>query len=100
MSSMFCAVSFIKDITTATKYTAGTAVYRAGDDEFIEYKFKAFYLERIAEKFSTHPTSNNNFSKNTPQRNSRQNVSNNPTAITSSEDTRFNLLRTTLDQFK
>lgn len=45
MSSMFCAISFIKDVTTANKFTAGTAVYRAADDEFIEYKFKAFCSE-------------------------------------------------------
>ncbi|CAG8596077.1 21887_t:CDS:2 [Gigaspora margarita] len=34
MASMFITVSFIKNASNANKYTAGTAVYRAGDDEF------------------------------------------------------------------
>ncbi|CAG8796598.1 24983_t:CDS:2, partial [Gigaspora rosea] len=45
MASMFCAILFIKNASNANKYTAGTAVYRAGDDEFVEYKFKAFRSE-------------------------------------------------------
>ncbi|CAG8615625.1 23068_t:CDS:2, partial [Gigaspora rosea] len=45
MASMFCAISFIKNASNANKYIAGTAVYRAGDDEFIEYKFKAIHSE-------------------------------------------------------
>ncbi|RIB03088.1 hypothetical protein C2G38_2226075 [Gigaspora rosea] len=45
MASMFCAISFIKNASNANKYTAGTAVYRARDDEFVKYKFKAFRSE-------------------------------------------------------
>ncbi|CAG8528395.1 6851_t:CDS:2 [Racocetra fulgida] len=45
MASMFCAISFVKEISTPNKFTSGTAIYRAGDDEFVEYKFKAFRSE-------------------------------------------------------
>ncbi|CAG8688109.1 22245_t:CDS:2 [Gigaspora margarita] len=45
MASIFCAVSFIKTISNANKFTTGIATYRAGDDEFVEYKFKAFQSE-------------------------------------------------------
>ncbi|KAF0497283.1 hypothetical protein F8M41_020747 [Gigaspora margarita] len=45
MSSTFCAISFIKHISNASKYMTGIAIYRAGKDEFTEYKFKAFHSE-------------------------------------------------------
>ncbi|KAF0365684.1 hypothetical protein F8M41_013714 [Gigaspora margarita] len=45
MSSTFCAISFIKNISKASKYTTGIAIYRAREDEFTEYKFKAFHSE-------------------------------------------------------
>ncbi|CAG8736413.1 1259_t:CDS:2 [Dentiscutata erythropus] len=230
MSSIFCVVSFVKDVTTANKFTAGTAIYRSGDDDLIEEIWKknivlivtfnqyiplnifslgdeptiydlpiapafGFFsapiqdsaitengqgifclkkdvyngvtgnqsslsilckyplhtrhnnvadattrrpifsvggelnylgssntnststannnsnnsnnkrkrhedLERIAEKFNTHPSSNNNFNKNTPQRTSRDNGSNHIPSNTSSEDTRFNHICATMEQIK
>ncbi|CAG8812337.1 28182_t:CDS:2, partial [Gigaspora margarita] len=45
MASIFCAISFIKNITNLNKYVAGTAIYRTENDDFIEYKFKAFQTE-------------------------------------------------------
>ncbi|CAG8726709.1 7226_t:CDS:1, partial [Gigaspora rosea] len=45
MASIFCAVSFIKTIFNANKFTAGIAIYRAGEDEYVEYRFKAFQSE-------------------------------------------------------
>ncbi|RIB02259.1 hypothetical protein C2G38_2228333 [Gigaspora rosea] len=45
MASIFCAVSFIKTISNANKFIAGIAIYRAGDNEFVEYRFKAFRSE-------------------------------------------------------
>ncbi|CAG8801734.1 10900_t:CDS:2, partial [Racocetra fulgida] len=43
------AISYIKCSSNANKYTTGTAIYRAGEDEFVEYKFKAFRSELIEE---------------------------------------------------
>ncbi|CAG8758443.1 6898_t:CDS:2, partial [Racocetra persica] len=86
MASMFSTVFFVKDNSTSNKYTTSVAIYRAGDDEFIEYKFKAFRmdssfwilnppiqdpaitengqeLEHIAEKFNTHSSSTNQLYK-------------------------------------
>ncbi|CAG8762336.1 23232_t:CDS:1, partial [Gigaspora rosea] len=37
--------SFIKNASNANKYMAGTAVYRAGDNEFVKYKFNTFHSE-------------------------------------------------------
>ncbi|CAG8482428.1 44930_t:CDS:2 [Gigaspora margarita] len=45
MASVFCAISFIKNITNLNKYVAGTAIYRMENDDFVEYKFKAFRTE-------------------------------------------------------
>ncbi|CAG8699204.1 9352_t:CDS:2 [Dentiscutata erythropus] len=45
MASVFCAISFIKTFSNANKFTAGVAIYRVGDDKFVEYKFKAFRSE-------------------------------------------------------
>ncbi|CAG8564662.1 9193_t:CDS:2, partial [Gigaspora rosea] len=40
MTSIFCAISFIKTISNANKFIAGIAIYRAGDDEFVEEIWK------------------------------------------------------------
>ncbi|CAG8734739.1 20260_t:CDS:1, partial [Gigaspora rosea] len=42
MTSIFCAISYIKSVGGSDKICHGSAVYRTGIDEFVEYKFKAF----------------------------------------------------------
>ncbi|KAF0374961.1 hypothetical protein F8M41_012824 [Gigaspora margarita] len=42
MSSIFCAISSIKNLSRSDKICSGSAVYRTGTDDFVEYKFKAF----------------------------------------------------------
>ncbi|CAG8589040.1 17994_t:CDS:2 [Gigaspora rosea] len=42
MTSIFCAISYIKNVTGSDKICHGSAVYRTGIEEFVEYKFKAF----------------------------------------------------------
>ena len=44
MTSMFCAVSYIKNVS-GVKVRTGTAIYRTGEDEFVEYTFKAFFSD-------------------------------------------------------
>ncbi|CAG8453972.1 16780_t:CDS:2 [Cetraspora pellucida] len=48
MSSIFCAISFIKNVTGTTKICNGTAVYKTGSNDFVEYKFKAFRLSETS----------------------------------------------------
>ncbi|CAG8498003.1 21902_t:CDS:2 [Cetraspora pellucida] len=45
MTSIFCAISFIKSVSGSNKCRIGSAIYRTAIDEFMEYKFKAFYSE-------------------------------------------------------
>ena len=44
MTSVFCAISFIKNVSGGGNNScSGTATYRVGEDEFQDFSFKAFY---------------------------------------------------------
>ncbi|CAG8512956.1 14689_t:CDS:2, partial [Racocetra fulgida] len=47
MTSIFCAICFIKNVSFSSsgKCYIGSVVYRTATKEFAEYKFKAFYIE-------------------------------------------------------
>ena len=45
MTSIFSAVSYIKDVLEGNRSYTGTAVYRSSEDEFVKYKFKVFRSE-------------------------------------------------------
>nr|CAG8569668.1 8605_t:CDS:2 [Entrophospora candida]CAG8631583.1 12883_t:CDS:2 [Entrophospora candida] len=43
MTSVFCAISLIKNVSGGNNSCTGTATYRVGEDEFQDFTFKAFY---------------------------------------------------------
>ena len=43
MSSVFRAISFIKNLLKGNKSDTGIGLYRLDDDEFVDYKFKVFH---------------------------------------------------------
>jgi len=44
MASIFCAVSYIKNVS-GVKVRTGTAIYQTEEDKFVEYTFKAFFSD-------------------------------------------------------
>ena len=47
MTSIFSAVSYIKDVLEGNRSYTGTAVYRSSEDEFVKYKtmeWEAYHL--------------------------------------------------------
>ncbi|RIB26483.1 hypothetical protein C2G38_2267160 [Gigaspora rosea] len=42
MTSTFCAISFIKNVSGSSKCCSDTAVYRTSINDYIEFRYKAF----------------------------------------------------------
>ncbi|CAG8566385.1 10491_t:CDS:2 [Gigaspora rosea] len=42
MTSTFCAISFIKNVSGSSKCCSGTAVYRTSINDYVEFRYKAF----------------------------------------------------------
>ncbi|CAG8473629.1 19675_t:CDS:2 [Cetraspora pellucida] len=47
MTSIFCTISYIKNVSGSNKICSGSAIYRTGTNEFGEYIFKAFRFDEM-----------------------------------------------------